>query len=206
MASSAVSPRIILASASRARHDMLRSAGIAFDVVPADIDEAAVREALLAEDADCDPSDIAEVLACAKATQVSVAHPEAVVIGSDQILSLGPKLFSKPGDGAGVRATLDALNGKTHQLHSAVAVAQGGEVGWSHLDSADLTMRHLSQHFLDAYVERAGSGVLGCVGAYQIEGLGAQLFERIEGDHFTILGMPLLPLLGELRVRKAILS
>ncbi len=204
MADAVSKTRLILASGSQARRAMLMAAGLVFEIMPADVDEPAIREALRAEDVECEPADVAEVLACAKAAHVSRAHPDAVVIGSDQILNFGSKIYTKSLNLDSARAVLTELRGKTHQLHSCAAIAVGGEVVWTHVETTDLTMCAVSDEFLDVYLETAGNDVLGCVGAYQIEGLGIQLFERIEGDYFTILGLPLLPLLAELRARKVL--
>jgi septum formation protein len=230
------SHQIVLASASRARREMLAAAGVAFTVEPADVDEPTIRDKLRIHDEPIryefgsgwdrvrkpgepvrfvvgdqpyhtetyNPRYIAVVLAQAKAKNVSARHPEALVIGADQILSFGPGLLTKAKNEADARATLSNLRGQEHELHSAVAIAQGGEVNWTHVDTAYLTMRDFSDAFLDEYLRRAGERVLQSVGAYEFEGLGVQLFDRIEGDYFTILGMPLLPLLGELRARGCI--
>jgi septum formation protein len=195
---------VILASGSAARRAMLQAAGVVFDVMPATIDEEHLRQALLADNADIGPVEIAAELAAAKAAAVSQQQPDALVIGSDQVLDIEGDLLTKPGDAAGVRASLERLSGRTHALHSAVALAQNGIVLWSSSDTARLTMRPLTAAAIERYVDAAGDGVHQCVGAYQIEGLGIQLFDRIEGDHFTILGMPLLPLLAQLRTRGAI--
>jgi septum formation protein len=206
MADPSPSRRVILASASQARRAMLQAAGVVFDVVPANVDEAAIKAALFTEDSASDPADIAEVLGCAKASAVSRAHPDAVVIGSDQVLSLGPKLFSKPATLDDALLGLKELRGQTHQLHSCAAIAENGAVSWTHVETVDLRMRAFSDAFLEHYLATAGGDIVHCVGAYQIEGLGSQLFDRIDGDYFTVLGMPLLPLLGELRARKVLTS
>lgn len=195
---------VILASGSAARRAMLQAAGVVFDVMPATIDEEHLRQALVADNADIGPVEIAAELAAAKAAAVSQQKPQALVIGSDQVLDIEGDLLTKPGDAAGVRASLERLSGRTHALHSAVALAQNGILLWSNSDTARLTMRPLTAAAIERYVDAAGDGVHQCVGAYQIEGLGIQLFDRIEGDHFTILGMPLLPLLAQLRTRGAI--
>jgi septum formation protein len=198
--------KLVLASGSRSRRQMLEAAGLTFTVAPADLDERAVRETLSANDTTVEPADVAEVLARAKAETVSRAHPGAIVIGADQILALGDEIFEKPAGLDGARSHLAKLRGRTHQLHSAVVLAEAGEVVWAHIDTASLTMRAFSPAFLDDYLVRAGLAVCESVGAYQLEGLGVQLFERIEGDYFTILGLPLVPLLGELRLRKVVAS
>jgi septum formation protein len=177
---------IILASGSAARKQMLTQAGLHFEVVPADVDEDHIRE-------------MAVALAEAKALAVAVKHPGATVIGADQILSFREQVWSKPGSRDGARKTLAALQGGTHQLFSAVALASGDRVAWRTVMTATLAMRSLSRHDVECYLDEVGDHIFGCVGAYQIEGPGIRLFERIEGDHFTIMGMPLLPLLGALR-------
>lgn len=194
-------PHLILASGSSTRRAMLAAAGVAFEVVPADVDEPALRSAFRQQHPRATSMNIAEMLAAAKAQDVGRRHPQALVIGSDQVLDLDGEIFAKPHDAAGVRTTLQRLSGRTHALHAAVALARGEDVAWSANDTATLTMRALSPAFIDGYVDRAGAAVCQSVGAYQIEGLGIQLFKRIDGDHFTILGMPLLPLLQELRAQ-----
>lgn len=178
---------------------MLRAAGVTFATRLANVDEPAIRAALMRDDGGIAPVAVAGALAAAKACAVSHEDPEALVIGSDQVLAVEGAILAKPGGSDGVRATLKTLSGKTHDLHSAVALAFAGRVVWSASDTARLTMRTLSEPFIADYIARAGSGVEWCVGAYQIEGLGIQLFDEICGDYFTILGMPLLPLLGQLR-------
>ena len=197
---------VILASGSWSRRQLLEAAGVTFTAVPADVDERAIRETLQDGDNEIDPADVAEVLARAKAEHVSQAHPDAIVIGSDQILALGDEIFEKPPDMAGARNHLTKLRGRTHQLHCGVVLAQGGATIWSHVDTASLTMRSFTPAFLDAYLDGAGPSICASVGAYQLEGMGIQLFERIEGDYFTILGLPLLPLLGALREREVLAS
>lgn len=196
--------RLILASGSAARRRMLEAAGLEFSVVPADVDEAAIRQALRTDDAELDPCDIAEVLARAKAEEVSRRHPGALVIGADQVLALGTEILEKSKSAGEAHACLMKLRGHKHQLHSAVALAEGGEVTWTCADTAHLTMRSFSPQFLADYLARAGNAILDSVGAYHIEGPGVQLFEQVDGDYFTILGLPLLPLLAELRLRKAV--
>jgi septum formation protein len=197
---------IILASGSSARRQMLAAAGVLFQVVPADVDEAEIRDTMLNE-SDCVDADvIAGALARAKAIAVSQLHPAALVIGADQTLALGSKLFSKPAGLIEARDHLDRLRGRTHALHSAVVIAHRGEPVWGLCETANLTMRRFSDVFLDAYIARAGERICNSVGAYELEGQGLQLFERIEGDYFTILGLPLLPLLAELRARGALIA
>lgn len=197
---------IVLASGSKARRRMLEAAGLAFAVVPADIDERAIEAQIRKKTAGAEPVEIAKALARAKAEAVSGEHPGMLVVGSDQTLSLGGDLLNKSRTLEDARATLQRLKGREHELHSAVAIAIDGSTDWVHVDSAKLLMRDFSEEFLASYLDRAGESILGSVGAYEAEGLGVQLFERIEGDHFTIFGMPLLPLLCELRRRRAIAS
>jgi septum formation protein len=177
---------------------MLMNAGLIFDVVPAKIDEHRLRHDLIGA---ASHSEIAAELAAAKARAVAALHPDAVVIGSDQILSTDEAILSKPGSRSGARDTLRLLRGRTHWLHSGVALSIDGQVVWRTVESATLTMRMISNEELEDYLDVVGEGIFGCVGAYQIEGAGIRLFERVEGDHFTIMGMPLLPLLAELRRR-----
>jgi len=192
-------PAIVLASGSTTRQAMLRAAGIPFTVDVAAIDETSVMESLQAEHAK--PRDAADMLAEMKALKVSAKHQGALVIGADQILSLNGKFFAKPADLPAARRQLLELRGQTHELTSAAVVARDGSPIWREIREARLTMRSFSDAFLDDYLAKAGSSVLSSVGAYQVEGLGAQLFSRIDGDHFTILGLPLLPLLDMLRAQ-----
>jgi septum formation protein len=185
---------------------MLDAAGLTFAVAPADVDERAIRETLQADESGIEPADVAEVLARAKAETISRQHLNALVIGADQVLALDDEIFEKPADLAGARRHLQKLRGRTHQLHSAVVLAANGEVVWTQVDTASLTMHAFSADFLETYLTLAGTVICDSVGAYQLESQGVQLFERIEGDYFTILGLPLLPLLAELRVRKVIAS
>jgi septum formation protein len=186
---------LILASQSRARQMLLANAGISFEAVPADIDERAVQKnsGLSA------PGEIAGLLAREKALLVSSKNPGRYVVGADQTLALGDRLFSKPSGRAQAAEQLRLLAGQTHELHSAVAVARDGKIMFSDVVIARMTMRCLDESGIEAYLDQAGQGVTASVGAYQLEGLGVHLFERIEGDHFTILGLPLLPLLAFLR-------
>jgi septum formation protein len=174
---------------------MLAVAGIPVELRPADIDERAVEARAGARE----PAQAALLLAQEKSLAASVVLPGRVVVGADQTLALGTRRFSKPKDRNGAREQLQALAGQTHALHSGVAVAQDGAVVFSHVDTARLTMRPLSNGFLDAYLDAIGPDAFASVGGYQLEKLGIHLFERIEGDHFTVLGMPLLPLLAYLR-------
>jgi septum formation protein len=186
---------LILASQSRARQLLLANAGIAFQAVPADIGERAVQQA----SGLTTPGDIAALLAREKALWISSRQPGNYVIGADQTLALGDRLFSKPAGRAQAAEQLRALAGRAHELHSAVAVARDGKILFAEISMARMTMRPLDEAGIDAYLDAAGEAVTSSVGAYQLEGLGVHLFERIEGDHFTILGLPLLPLLAFLR-------
>jgi septum formation protein len=186
---------LILASQSRARQALLASAGIAFEAVPAGIDERTIqRESALTE-----PDEIAKLLAREKARFVSSRRPGQWVVGADQTLALGGRMFSKPAGRAQAAEQLSALAGRSHELHSAVAVARDGKLLFEASSVARMTMRPLGVTEINTYLEQAGEAVTSSVGAYQLEGLGVHLFERIEGDHFTILGLPLLPLLAFLR-------
>ncbi|MBN4046583.1 septum formation protein Maf [bacterium AH-315-P15] len=189
--------RLILASASPARRAMLEGAELSFEVVPANVDEAALRTHLSHDGAAL--SEIAGLLAEYKAKSISRENPEALVIGADQLLVLGHEIFEKPKDMRAARETLQRLRGKTHELISAAALVRNGDCLWRTGDAARLTMRDFSADFLEDYLQDEGDAVLASVGAYRLEGRGSQLFRKIEGDYFTILGLPLLPLLGVLR-------
>ena len=186
---------LILASQSRARQMLLQNAGFDFEPVPADIDERKVQK----DSGLSAPDEIASLLAREKARFVSSQKPGRYVIGADQTLALGERLFSKPGGRDQAADQLRALAGNSHELHSAVAVARDGKILFADISVARMTMRRLAAAEIDAYLDQAGAAVTTSVGAYQLEGLGVHLFERIEGDHFTILGLPLLPLLAFLR-------
>jgi septum formation protein len=186
---------LVLASRSTSRRAMLEAAGIPVEVCIPDLDERAVEAAA----GTCRPADVAALLAREKARAVARLMPRRIVVGADQTLALEDRRFDKPRDRAGAREQLMALAGKTHHLHSAVAVAQDGHVLFDANDTASLTLRHLSGSFLDLYLDTAGGAVLESVGAYQLEKIGIHLFDRIEGDHFTILGLPLVKLLSFLR-------
>ncbi|RUV16091.1 MULTISPECIES: Maf-like protein [unclassified Mesorhizobium] len=194
--------KLILASGSPFRKAMLVNAGVDVEAVPADVDERALEGPL--QDSGVSPEDVALVLAEAKATEVSERRPGALVLGCDQTLSLGDEVFHKPADREGARRHLLALSGRTHQLNSAAVLVRDGEVLWRHVGIASMTMRKLDPAFIGRHLARVGAKALSSVGAYQIEGEGIQLFEKIEGDHFTIVGLPLLPLLAELRTLGAI--
>jgi len=198
-------PPLILASGSKIRAKLLEAAGLAFIAEPPGLDESAMRQAVSGEDA-LQPQDVAEVLARAKAEAVSELAHGAFVIGADQVLALDDEIYAKPEGMEGAREQLLALSGKTHKLHSAVALARDGEIRFVYTEEASLTMRKLSPEFIGRYLAAAGEEVLSSVGAYQLEGLGIELFEKIDGDYFAILGLPLLPLLDALRRAGAIES
>ena len=186
---------LVLASQSRARQALLSNAGLEFEVTTADIDERAIQQASGLSR----PGDIAGLLAREKALWVSSRQPGQFVIGADQTLALGLRLFNKPAGRAEAAEQLRALEGRGHELHSAVAVARDGNILFADVSIARMLMRKLDESEIDEYLDTAGEAVTSSVGAYQLEGLGVHLFERIEGDHFTILGLPLLPLLAFLR-------
>lgn len=186
---------MVLASTSPTRQAMLRSAGLDFTADVPMVDE----RALVAAHPEWMPPDIALRLAEAKGQDVSSRHRGATVIGADQVLALGSTTYSKPRDTADCRRQLKELRGKTHLLLSAVVCARNGRAVWSHLAEARLTMRDFSDDFLEQYLARIGGDYTSSVGGYKIEGVGLQLFEKVEGDHFTILGLPLLPLMAHLR-------
>lgn len=195
-------PPVVLASTSLSRRMLLQRVGLRFEAVSPGIDEAAVKR----ESAGDDGAALASTLADRKALAVSSRRPGAVVIGGDQTLACDGLLFDKPTDRAAACAQLRSLRGRTHELQSAISVARGGVVAWRHREAARLAMRPFSDDFLDRYVDACGTALMTSVGAYRLEELGAQLFERIEGDYFTILGLPLLPLLGWLRDARVLRS
>ncbi|MDP1736784.1 MAG: Maf family protein [Caulobacter sp.] len=188
---------VVLASGSRARAQVLAAAGVTFDVAVAGVDEGAVKAGLLAQGNG--PREVADALAELKAIKVSRHRPGALVIGADQTLDLAGALFDKAETMAEARDRLQHLRGKTHKLHSAVVVALDGAVIWREIPAARLTMRPFSDAFLDSYLAGAGESILGSVGCYRLEDEGVQLFSRIDGDYFTILGLPLMGLLDLLR-------
>jgi septum formation protein len=192
--------RIVLASASAIRASVLRHAGIPVDIVPARVDESALKQSMRAERVGV--ADCAAALAALKARRVSDQHPDALVIGADQMLECDGAWFDKPEDRAQAGANLRALRGKTHELVAAVTVLRDGASLWRYVGRARLTMRPFTDDFIDAYLDAVGDAALQSVGAYQLEGLGVQLFSHVDGDHFTILGLPLLPLLDFLRQQR----
>lgn len=201
MAALTTRPDIVLASASATRTRLLSEAGISHICEPADIDEDTIKSQWTGT-----PENLALKLAEEKACTVSLRHPDAWTIGCDQVLAFDGQVFSKPGTRDQVRNQLSQLRANTHQLISAVYLVQNGNSVWSHTDTAVLQMRDFSNAFLDTYLNQVGPNVLASVGAYHLEGLGAQLFEKVDGDYFTILGLPLIPLLTSLRSMRVILS
>lgn len=189
--------RLVLASKSSSRASLLAGAGLDFDTEPSRVDERAVEEPLLA--AGADPGAIALHLAEAKALDVATRRPGDLILGADQTLGLGAERFVKPDSVAEARLHLQRLRGRPHALHSALVLARDGDVLWRHVSVADMVMRDFSDAFLDRYLARVADEVTGTVGCYRLEGPGIQLFDSIDGDYFTILGLPLLPLLAELR-------
>lgn len=187
---------LILASGSATRRKMLEDAGVAIAIEKPRVDEEAVRAGLRAEG--LKPREQADALAEVKALSVSRLR-SGLVLGADQMLALGDEAFDKPADRTEARAQLVALRGKTHALLTAAVIARDGQVIWRHVDAPKLTMRAFSDAFLDDYLDRVGEGALSSVGGYQLEGLGAQLFSRVDGDYFSVLGLPLMPLLSYLR-------
>jgi len=190
---------LVLASQSKVRRSLLEAAGIPVEARPAHLDERAIEQSVTGG-----PGEVALALAREKARTVAAMSGNGIVVGCDQTLALGERRFSKPADRGTARAQLLALRGKTHDLHSGVAVCRNGAVTFGHVAVARLTMREFSESFLDAYLDEAGTAVTASVGAYQLERTGIHLFEKIEGDHFTILGLPLPALLAELRREKVL--
>lgn len=193
---------LVLASKSAVRRALLEAAGVPVETHPADLDERGLEIGAGSEA----PAAIAAHLARAKASAVAGLHPGRLVLGADQTLALDSKVFSKPADRAAARVQLRALCGRTHELHSAIAFVQDATVLFEHIGTARLTMRTFSDHFLDLYLGAVGNAATASVGAYQVEGPGIQLFERIDGDYFTILGLPLLAALDFLRRRGCLAS
>lgn len=193
---------IVLASASASRKAMLSAAGVSFSVQPAAIDE----RLLETEMAGSSSADIAQALAAAKAAAVSASQPGAWVLGSDSLIEIESERFDKPASRSEAARHLRRFSGKTITLHSAAALARDGRIDWVDGDFARLTVRVLNEPFIEAYLDAEWPAIANCVGVFRIEGPGVQLFERIVGNHFTVLGMPLLPVLGALRERGALLS
>ena len=193
-------PALVLASQSAGRKAMLEAAGVPFEAFPAAVDEAALKAALGAEGQP--PRNIADALAEAKALKVSARIPGALVLGSDQLLALEDgTLFDKPESPTDAKAHLRAFSGKLHRLFCAAVIVENGQPVWRHISVATMRVRPLSEKFIDAYVATHWERIRWTVGCYEVEGAGVQLFDRIEGDPFTIIGLPLVPLLGYLRTR-----
>src|SRR3989440_5958569 len=190
---------LVLASQSKVRRALLEAAGIPVEVRPAHLDERAIEQQVSGG-----PGAVALTLAREKARTVAAMSGNGIVVGCDQTLALGEQRFSKPGNRSAAREQLLALRGKTHELHSAVAVCRNGAVTFGHVAVARLSVREFSEAFLDSYLDASGNAVTISVGAYQLERTGGHLFDKIEGDHFTILGLPLLPLLEHLRHEKVL--
>jgi septum formation protein len=188
---------LVLASGSATRRAMLERAGLSVTIDPPDVDEGALKQDCRARGLSA--GDTAMELAVAKARQVAPRHPGRIVLGADQMLECGGEWFDKPVDRAAAARQIACLSGRTHTLFSAIAAIRDGDVIWRRLESADLSVRSLSPEFIESYLDRIGDAVLNSVGGYQVEGLGIQLFDAIRGEHSTILGMPLIPLLGFLR-------
>ncbi len=194
--------KIILASASPFRRMLMENAGLSFEAHAARIDERAIESRM--EDDRSTPDAVAVVLATEKACEVSSRFADAIIIGSDQTMSLGNRTFHKPSDMADAANHLRLLSGNTHRLNSAIALTLNGQVIWQHVSHAELTMRELSSDFIARHLARVGDKAMSSVGAYQLEGEGLQLFSKIDGDYFTIIGLPMLPLLEKLRELGAI--
>ncbi|HWK35987.1 nucleoside triphosphate pyrophosphatase [Sphingomonas sp.] len=195
--------RLVLASGSASRRAMLDAAGVAFDVSPPNVDEAAAKAGLIGAGG----RDTADALAELKARKVSLRDPAALVLGSDSVVELADgTLLDKPGDRAEAEDHLRRMSGHRHKLHSAAVIAEGGRPVWREVDTATLFVRPLSDAFIAAYLDAEWPAIAGCVGCFRIEGPGVQLFARVDGSHFTILGMPLLPVLDYLRVRGVLTS
>jgi septum formation protein len=192
---------IVLASTSPFRRRMLEAAGLSCRAIAPDVDEARLKGEMAVATENLSPNDVAAALALAKAVSVSARYPDSLVIAADQVLAHGEIMFDKPNDLAAARQRHWQLRGTTHRLHTAAVLAQGGKSLWTCIEIATLKMRAFSQAFLESYLAHVGEEVCRTVGGYEIEGRGIQLFERIEGDYFTIIGLPLLAVLDELRAR-----
>jgi len=196
-------PTLVLASQSASRRAMLTAAGVPFETLPAHVDEDALKEAM----ADAKPRDLADALAEMKAVKISAQLPGALVLGSDSLVVLADgTVLSKPKSRAGAAEQLRAMSGGVHELWSAAVVAESGRPAWRHVERARLWVRPLSEDFIADYLETEWPMIAGCVGCFRIEGPGVQLFTRVEGSHFTVLGMPLIPVLGYLRDRGVLAS
>lgn len=195
---------LVLASRSPIRAHLLREAGVQIDIRPASVDEATLRDTMIAEG--LKPRDIADTLADMKARRVANKAPSEVVLGADQVLACDGRLFEKPRNGLDAADQLRALRGRTHELLSAAVVYDGTQPVWRHIGRAQLSMRPFSDAYLEGYLARVGDTVLGSVGAYKFEGEGVQLFERMTGDYFSVLGLPLLEILAYLRRRGLMLE
>ncbi len=193
---------LVLASGSKIRRTLLAAAGVALEIAPSDVDERAAETAASSSS----PAAVAALLARAKASAVARLHPGRLVLGADQVLALDGRRFTKPADRAAARAQLRALSGRAHELHSAIAFVQDAKVLFEHVSTARLTMRAFSDAFLDRYLDAAGAAATESVGAYQLEGLGVQLFQSVDGDYFTVLGLPLLAALDFLRRHGCLVS
>ncbi|NVO26022.1 septum formation protein Maf [Donghicola sp. C2-DW-16] len=196
--------RIILASGSEIRAQLLRNAGLEVEIIPARVDEEAIRTALEMEEAK--PRDVADALAEAKARKISAKHPDAIVLGCDQVLAMGNTIYSKPATPEIARAQLTELRGQPHQLLSAAVIYQGAEPKWRHVGVARLRMHSFSDAYLDAYLARNWDSIRHSVGCYKLEEEGVRLFSSVQGDYFTILGLPLVELLAYLGVTGSIAS
>lgn len=193
-------PTLVLASQSASRRAMLDAAGVAHEALPALVDEASAKESLLA--VGTSPRDLADALAELKALKVSRMAPQALVLGGDSLVALDDgSLLDKPESREQARDHLQRMSGKTHDIYSAAVIAEGGRPVWRHVDRARLHVRPLSEAFIESYLDLEWPAIAGCVGCFRIEGPGVQLFSRTDGSHFTILGMPLLPILDYLRTR-----
>ena len=190
---------IVLASGSRIRSQLLANAGVAHEIVVPRVDEQAVKQAMLAEEAPA--RDIADKLAELKGLRASLRHPETLVLAADQVLVCRGVLYNKPSDSKELHNQLSSLRGQTHELLSAAVICEGGKPVWRHIGRAQLVMRSFSDTFLSEYIYREGAGLLETVGGYKLEETGSQLFSRVQGDYFSVLGLPLLEILGFLRAR-----
>ena len=197
--------KLVLASASKARAALLAGAGLEFTVNPADIDEDAIKDEFLSSP-EQPAQNLARILAEQKAKAISLIEPDAYIIGADQILVYENEILSKPASREKTKSQLEKLRGKTHFLTSAVSLAVNNEIIWTYSQSAQMSMRRFSDNFLEDYLQTAGREIYGCVGGYQLEGTGAQLFSSVKGDYFTVLGLPLLALLDVLRDEKVLIA